>query len=34
MSFIVDEKIEEYAEAHTTPPDPLLAELAEETRRR
>ena len=32
MSFIVDEKLEEYAERHTTPPDPLLAELAEETR--
>ena len=32
MSFIADERIEEYAEAHTTPPDPLLAELAEETR--
>ncbi len=32
MSFIVDEKIEEYAERHTTPPDPLLAELAEETK--
>lgn len=32
MSFIVEEKIEEYAERHTTPPDPLLAELAEETK--
>ena len=32
MSFIVDEKIEEYAERHSTPPDPLLAELAEETK--
>jgi caffeoyl-CoA O-methyltransferase len=32
LSFIVDERIEEYAERHTTPPDPLLAELAEETR--
>jgi caffeoyl-CoA O-methyltransferase len=31
MSFIVDEKIEEYAKQHTTTPDPLLAELAEET---
>ena len=31
MSFIVDEKIEEYAARHSTPPDPLLAELAEET---
>ena len=32
MSFIVDEKLEEYVERHTTPPDPLLAELAAETR--
>ena len=32
MSFIVDEPIEEYAERHTTPPDPLLAELAAETK--
>jgi caffeoyl-CoA O-methyltransferase len=32
VSFIVGEQIEEYAEAHTTPPPPLLAELAEETR--
>ncbi|MDQ3067162.1 MAG: class I SAM-dependent methyltransferase [Actinomycetota bacterium] len=32
MSFLVDEKLEEYAEAHSTAPDPLLAELAEETR--
>ena len=32
MSFLVDEPVEAYAEAHTTPPDPLLAELAEETR--
>src|SRR5688500_20377000 len=31
MSFIVDEKIEEYAARHSTPSDPLLAELAEET---
>ena len=31
MSFIVDEKIEEYAVRHSTAPDPLLAELAEET---
>jgi caffeoyl-CoA O-methyltransferase len=31
LSFLVDEKIEEYAERHSTPPDPLLAELAEET---
>jgi caffeoyl-CoA O-methyltransferase len=29
---IVDPRIEEYAEAHTTPPDPLLGRLAEETR--
>jgi len=32
VSFIADEKVEAYAEAHTTPPEPLLAELAEETR--
>ena len=32
MSFLVDEAVEAYAEAHTTAPDPLLAELAEETR--
>ena len=32
MSFLVDEKIEDYALAHSTPPDPLLAELAEETK--
>ncbi|HWH06864.1 MAG TPA: class I SAM-dependent methyltransferase [Gaiellaceae bacterium] len=32
MSFLVEESIEEYAAAHTTPPDSLLAELAEETR--
>ena len=32
MSFIVPEEIETYAEAHTTPPTPLLAELAEETK--
>src|SRR5688572_11520351 len=32
MSFIVVEKIEEYAARHSTPSDPLLAELAEETR--
>ena len=32
MSFIVPEQIEEYAEAHTTLPPELLAELAEETR--
>jgi caffeoyl-CoA O-methyltransferase len=29
---IVPEPIERYAEEHTTPPEPLLAELAEETR--
>jgi caffeoyl-CoA O-methyltransferase len=32
MAEIVPEPIERYAEAHTTPPPPLLAELAEETR--
>jgi caffeoyl-CoA O-methyltransferase len=32
MAFLVDERIEEYAERHSTAPDPLLAELAEETR--
>ena len=32
MSFLVDEKLEEYAERHTTAPDPLLAELAAETK--
>ena len=32
MSFLVDEAIEAYAEAHTTPPDPALLALAEETR--
>jgi len=32
VSFLVDEKIEDYALAHSTPPDPLLAELAEETK--
>ena len=32
MSFIVAEDIEGYAEAHTTPPTALLAELAEETK--
>jgi caffeoyl-CoA O-methyltransferase len=31
VSSIVDERIEEYAERHTTAPDPLLQELAEET---
>jgi caffeoyl-CoA O-methyltransferase len=29
---IVDPRLEEYAAGHTTPPEPLLAELAEETR--
>jgi predicted O-methyltransferase YrrM len=29
---IIDPAVEAYAEAHTTPPDPLLARLAEETR--
>jgi caffeoyl-CoA O-methyltransferase len=32
MSFLVDEQLEEYAERHTTAPEPLLAELAEETK--
>jgi len=32
MSFLVEEPIEEYAEAHTTPPIELLARLAEETK--
>jgi caffeoyl-CoA O-methyltransferase len=32
MSFLVDEELEEYAEAHSTPPDSLLAELAAETK--
>ena len=32
MSFIVPEEIEGYAEAHTTAPTELLAELAEETK--
>ena len=32
MSFLVDERIEEYAERHTTAPEPLLAALADETR--
>jgi caffeoyl-CoA O-methyltransferase len=32
VSFIVPEEIEGYAEAHTTPPTELLAELAEETK--
>ena len=32
MSFIVPEEIEAYAAQHTTQPEPLLAELAEETK--
>jgi caffeoyl-CoA O-methyltransferase len=32
VAFIVDEGVDGYAEAHTTAPEPLLAELAEETR--
>lgn len=32
MSFIVDERIEAYAEAHTTPDGELFERLAEETR--
>jgi caffeoyl-CoA O-methyltransferase len=32
VAFIVPDEIERYAEEHTTPPDPLLAELAAETR--
>jgi caffeoyl-CoA O-methyltransferase len=32
VSFIVPEEIEAYAAAHTTPPEELLAELAEETK--
>jgi caffeoyl-CoA O-methyltransferase len=32
VAFVVDERIDAYAEAHTTPPDPLLAELAAETK--
>jgi len=32
MSFLVEEPIEEYAEAHTTPPTDLLVRLAEETK--
>src|ERR1700759_639271 len=31
MPFVVEEDIEQYAEAHTTPPTPLLAALSEET---
>jgi hypothetical protein len=29
---IADARLEEYAEEHTTPPEPLLRALAEETR--
>src|SRR4051794_35946246 len=32
MSPIVDPAVEAYAEAHTTPPEPHLAAVAEETR--
>jgi caffeoyl-CoA O-methyltransferase len=32
MSFLADERLEEYAEGHSTAPDPLLAELARETK--
>lgn len=32
MAFIVPDEIDRYVEQHTTPPDPLLAELARETR--
>jgi len=32
MAFVVNDEIERYAAEHTTPPEPLLAELAEETR--
>jgi predicted O-methyltransferase YrrM len=32
VAFIVNEDIDRYAEAHTTSPPPVLAELAEETR--
>ena len=32
MSFLVDEAVEAYAEAHTTSPEASLAALAEETR--
>jgi caffeoyl-CoA O-methyltransferase len=32
VAFVVRDEIEAYAEAHTTPPEPLLAELAKETR--
>jgi caffeoyl-CoA O-methyltransferase len=32
VAFVVPDEIEQYAEAHTTPPTDLLAELAAETR--
>ena len=32
MAFLVDDRIEQYAEEHTTPPTDLLARLASETR--
>ncbi len=32
MAYIVPDEIDRYVEEHTTPPPPLLAELAEETR--
>jgi caffeoyl-CoA O-methyltransferase len=32
MSVLLDERLEEYAERHSTAPDPLLAELAQETK--
>jgi predicted O-methyltransferase YrrM len=32
MAFIVNDDVERYAEEHTTPPEPLLAALADETR--
>ena len=32
MSFLIDQRLEDYAEAHTTAPDDLLRRLAEETR--
>jgi len=32
VAYIVPDEIERYAEEHTTPPPPLLQELAEETR--
>jgi caffeoyl-CoA O-methyltransferase len=32
VSFILPEEVDDYAEAHTTPPEPLLQRLREETR--